>query len=189
MSEGFYGSSANTPIVGLGTPYASSSRGSGGGSFFGSGGWSNRTDAQKARIGGAATAAASVAAGAAAVTGSIMGGFYANKVAKENARLIRSMGTRKERTTRKAGIALLGAQVAHRGYQGVTMSGSSLEVLLKDAETEEMRARHVRFATDIAAANERYKGRMAKAAAISGAIMQGGQAIASAVSSFGGAGK
>ena len=124
-----------------------------------------------AGAGMAADAAQAVIGG----VGTILGGQLAKKVAEENAEMIRRMGKERVAQARKAGREVIGAQIAHRGASGVTMSGSSLDVLEHDAVMAEKRALNVRFATDMAAINEEFGGRMAGVASMAEGIATFGE--------------
>ena len=126
--------------------------------------------------GGGSTTGPAIAAGAGVVagaaqsiiggTGTILGGLLAKKVAEQDAEMLRRIGKDRVAQVRKEGRQVIGAQIAHRGASGVTMSGSSMDVLEHDAVLAEQRALNVRFAMDMAAIDAQFGGDMKSLAAV-----------------------
>ena len=119
------------------------------------------------------------ALGAGSAILSIMGGVQARSQARANARLTRQIGAMNEAEMRRESMRLLGAQVAARGAQGVTLSGSALDVLLDTAATEERRAQRLRFTVEAEAYAQRARGELALQSSIMQGIGQLGQTMSS----------
>ncbi len=64
--------------------------------------------------------------------------------------------------SRRQGVEVLGAQVAHRGFAGVTMSGSSLDVLAQTAADAERNTRIIDYNYTSAIQSTFYAARLAE---------------------------